>query len=94
MEAISELMAKHGFTPSMRSADGHMVHFIHMDCLAGITFINVEGTLRFKVTGFLPQSSVRVTTEYHDWAEREKLLWMQVKQVHTAIMGYMDRNET
>lgn len=94
MEAICELMAKHGFTPSMRSADGHMIHFTHLDCLAGITFINVEGTLRFKVTGFLPQSSVRVTTEYHDWADREKLLWMQVKQVHLAVMGYMDRNET
>ena len=94
MEAISELMAKHGFTPRMKSGDGHMIHFIHMDCLAGITFINVEGTLKFKVAGFLPQSSVQVTTEYHDWAEREKLLWLQVKQVHTAIMGYMDRNET
>ena len=94
MEAISKLMSDHGFTPHIRAADGNMIHFIHLDCLAGVTFINIEGTLKFKVTGYLPQSSVQVTTEYHDWANREKLLWMQVKQVHLAIMGYMDRNET
>lgn len=88
METISKLMSDHGFSPNIRSADGNMIHFIHLDCHAGVTFINVEGTLRFKVAGFLPQSTVQVSTEYHDWANREKLLWMQVKHVHMAIESY------
>lgn len=94
MEAVCKLMAEHGFTPHIRSADGNMIHFTHLDCNAGITFIMAEGTLRFKVAAFLPKSLVQVSTGYLDWANREKLLWDQVKRVHLAIESYKRTYET
>lgn len=94
LDEVTAYLARHKFTPHLRSGDGSSITYSNSDCNVCIDFVmKSDGyggipALHFRVFGMLPASMVIVKTDYIYFDNRVEFLWKCVTEAHNAIKQY------